>query len=57
MFCNEPGESIHSGKMREWTVLASRGLGERAVTACWAGLGARQLGDSPFLRASGDLGL
>lgn len=55
MFCNEPGESIHSGKIREWTVLASRGLGERAVTACRAGVGAGQLWDSPFLRPCGTL--
>lgn len=55
MFCNEPGESIHSGKIREWTVLASRGLGERAVTACRAGVGAGHLWDSPFLRPCGTL--
>lgn len=55
MFCNEPQESIHSGKIREWTVLASRGLGERAVTACRAGVGAGQFGDSPFLGPCGTL--
>lgn len=44
------GKAFIPGKIREWTVFASRGLGEMAVTACQAGVGAGQLWDSPFLR-------